>query len=171
MSVIYLYLYITLFYLGRGSLISLHLKKDALEYLEEAKLKDLIKRYSEFINFPIYLFSTKTVKEEVPVVEEEEAEKEVVEETDKKETADEDEFEEDTVEDAAAAEKPKKTRTVERVENTFELINDQKPIWARNPKEVSKEEYYGFYNSVSKDTTDPMTYIHFKAEGEIDFRY
>ena len=150
--------------LGRGTLISLHLKKNALEYLEEAKLKDLIKRYSEFITFPIYLYTTKTVKEEI-----EEEEEPVVQEAAEAEAKDENE---DTVEDApttSAGEKKKKT--VERVETGFERINDQKPIWARNPKEVAKEEYVNFYKSFSKETTEPLSHIHFKAEGEIDFRY
>merc|ERR1719252_196271 len=55
--------------LGRGTKIVLTLKEDCLEFLEEERLKGLIKRYSEFINFPIYLYTSKEEEEEVPIEE------------------------------------------------------------------------------------------------------
>merc|ERR1712159_498975 len=51
--------------LGRGTKIVCHLKEDQLEYLEERRLKDLVKKHSEFINYPISLWTEKTVDKEV----------------------------------------------------------------------------------------------------------
>jgi heat shock protein beta len=62
--------------LGRGTEIRIHLKEEASEYAQEDKLRELVKKYSEFINFPIYLWSSKEVDVEVPADEDEEAEKE-----------------------------------------------------------------------------------------------
>merc|ERR1711881_273083 len=66
--------------LGRGSEITLHLKDDCKEFTEPDKIKDLVKKYSEFISFPIYLKETKTVEKEVPVEEEKKETKKVSEE-------------------------------------------------------------------------------------------
>ncbi|KAJ4880338.1 hypothetical protein Rs2_37397 [Raphanus sativus] len=60
----------------RVTLLSLRSRDEAGEYLEESKLKDLVKRYSEFINFPIHLWASKEVETEVPVEEDESAEEE-----------------------------------------------------------------------------------------------
>ncbi|EGD72664.1 heat shock protein gp96 [Salpingoeca rosetta] len=169
--------------LGRGTRISLYLKDEAREFLQENRIRDLVRKYSEFINFDIYLYTSKEV--EIDVEAEEEAlraeEEELLDEDEEEapeseddaddddegyEGDDEDEDEEEEDEDEVEAEPTKTTRTVW----DWEVINANKPIWTRNPKEVEDEEYNNFYKAFSKDTKDPLGKIHFTAEGEVTFR-
>merc|ERR1712199_122314 len=126
--------------LGRGSRVTLHLKEDAHDYLSEDKLKETAKKYSQFIQFPIYV----KVKKEVDADTEE----------------DDDEKEEEEEE-----KKPKKKTVYE-----WEQVNTQKAIWLRAKEDVTEEEYNEFYKTVSKDYLDPLAYTHFNAEGEIEFK-
>ncbi|CAL9149882.1 endoplasmin homolog [Musa acuminata AAA Group] len=149
--------------LGRGTEIRLHLRDEAKEYLEEDKLKELVKKYSEFINFPIYLWASKEVDVEVPSDEEESTDEEETSETSPPE-------EEETEEDAS--EKKPKTKTVKETTYDWEVLNDMKAIWLRNSKEVSEEEYTKFYHSLAKDFADekPLAWNHFTAEGDVEFK-
>merc|ERR1712187_947708 len=146
--------------LGRGTRVTLHLKEDAHDYLSEDKLKDSVKKYSQFIQFPIYV----KVKKEVDVeAEEEDDDKEDEEDEEKKddvETKDDDEKEEEEEKKA-----PKKKTVYE-----WEQVNTQKAIWLRAKEDVTEEEYTEFYKSISKDYLDPLAYTHFNAEGEIEFK-
>lgn len=150
--------------LGRGTEIRLHLRDEAGEYLEESKLKELVKKYSEFINFPIYIWASKEVDVDVPADEDdssdEEEKAEVEEEAEKSEDEDED------------SEKKPKTKTVKETTYEWELLNDVKAIWLRNPKEVTEEEYTKFYHSLAKDFSDekPLAWSHFNAEGDVEFK-
>ncbi|TVU07586.1 hypothetical protein EJB05_40949, partial [Eragrostis curvula] len=148
--------------LGRGTEIRLHLRDEAKEYLEEDKLKDLVKRYSEFINFPIYLWATKEVDVEVPADEEESSEEE---EESTPETTEDEETED-------SEEKKPKTKTIKETTSEWELLNDVKAVWLRSPKEVTEEEYSKFYHSLAKDFGDdkPMSWSHFNAEGDVEFK-
>ncbi|KAG6475995.1 hypothetical protein ZIOFF_065229 [Zingiber officinale] len=151
--------------LGRGTEIRLHLRDEAKEYLEEDKLKELVKKYSEFINFPIYLWASKQVDVEVPSDEEESSDEEET-----SETATTEEEEEETDEDSS--EKKPKTKTVKETTYEWERLNDMKAIWLRNPKEVTEEEYSKFYHSLAKDFGDdkPLAWSHFIAEGDVEFK-
>ncbi|CAF1532271.1 unnamed protein product, partial [Adineta steineri] len=91
--------------LGRGTTVSLHLKEEAGEYLEISTLEEIIRKYSQFINFNIYLWKSKTIKEEV---------------------ADDDAVEDDKEED-----KKSKTKTVDKTVWDWDLMNESKPIWQR----------------------------------------
>ncbi|KAF3332247.1 endoplasmin [Carex littledalei] len=150
--------------LGRGTEIRLHLREEAKEYLEEGKLKDLVKRYSEFINFPIYLWASKEVDVEVPADEDESSEEE--------ESSEEKTTEEEETESEEETEKKPKTKTVKETTYEWELLNDVKAIWLRNPKDVTDEEYTKFYHSLAKDFGDekPMAWSHFRAEGDVEFK-
>ena len=143
--------------LGRGTEITLYLKDDAKEYLDADKLEGLIKKYSEFITFPIYLYKSHTETVEVPVEEEEE----------------EDVFEGEDLEkeeEEAESEKPK-TRMEEKTVWDWELMNPQKAIWSRDKSEITDEEYTNFYKTLVRNSEqEPLTWTHFKAEGEIDFK-
>ncbi|KAK8791810.1 hypothetical protein WA158_005187 [Blastocystis sp. Blastoise] len=150
--------------LTHGSEITLYLKDDAKEYLDQAKLEELIKRFSEFITFPIYLYKSHTETVEVPI-EEEEEEEDVFEGEDIEEVN-----AEDQEENKQENEKPK-TRTEEKTVWSWEQMNKQKAIWSRDKSEISDDEYKNFYKTLNKGgEEDPLTWIHFKAEGEIDFR-
>merc|ERR1712217_462224 len=127
--------------LGRGTRVTLHLKEDAHDYLSEDKLKESAKKYSQFIQFPIYV----KVKKEVDVEAEED---------------DDDDDKEDEEE-----KKPKKKTVFE-----WEQVNTQKAIWLRAKEDVTEEEYNEFYKGISKDYLDPLAYTHFNAEGEIEFK-
>merc|ERR1712100_872856 len=142
--------------LGRGSRVTLHLKEDAHEYLAEDKLKDTAKKYSQFIQFPIYVKVKKEVDVDAEEDEDEEEKKDDVEAKDDEEKEDEEEEEE---------KKPKKKTVFE-----WEQVNTQKAIWLRAKEDVTEEEYNEFYKSISKDYLDPLAYTHFNAEGEIEFK-
>merc|ERR1712241_79385 len=152
--------------LKRGTQISLYLKEEAYGFLEQDTVKDLIKKYSQFINFNIYLWgsSTKTVEE--PVEEEEEEETPATETEDKSEEDDEGTVEDDSEQE----EKKPKTKKVDKTTWDWELCNEAKPIWTRKPDEIEQTEYDEFYTSITKDKNGPMTQSHFIAEGEVTFK-
>jgi len=146
--------------LGRGSRVTLHLKEDAHDYLSEDKLKETAKKYSQFIQFPIYV----KVKKEVDADTEEDDDDDKDDEEEAKddvETKDEEEKEEEEEEEK----KPKKKTVYE-----WEQVNTQKAIWLRAKEDVTEEEYNEFYKGISKDYLDPLAYTHFNAEGEIEFK-
>jgi len=152
--------------LKRGTQVSLHFKEEAYDFVETDTLKNLVKKYSQFINFPIYLWNSKTIKVEEPVDDDDEPE--TKDETEKKDDESDDDY--DTkVEDDKQEEKPK-TKTVEKTVWDWEVLNDNKPIWTRKPAEISDNEYNEFYKSLTKDRNDPLTKVHFVAEGEVTFK-
>merc|ERR1711871_284890 len=159
--------------LGRGTQITLHLKEDCLGFLEEDRLKGLVKRYSEVINFPIFLYTTKEEEEEVPIDEEEDSEEETTEEDDSEEESEEGEEGDDAeisdADDDEADDAPK-TKKIKKTVHDWDLVNDAKAIWTRNPSDVTEEEYSAFYKALSKDFNDPLTHTHFSAEGEVEFK-
>merc|ERR1712003_318688 len=144
--------------LGRGTRATLHLKEDAHDYLSEDKLKETAKKYSQFIQFPIYVKVKKEV--DADAEEEDDDDKEDDEEKDDVETKDDDEEKE---------EEEKKAPTKKTVYE-WEQVNTQKAIWLRAKEDVTEEEYNEFYKSISKDYLDPLAYTHFNAEGEIEFK-
>merc|ERR1712188_179452 len=148
--------------LGRGSRVTLHLKEDAHEYLAEDKLKDSAKKYSQFIQFPIYV----KVKKEVDVdADEDDDDEEKEDEEEKKDDVEAKDDEEKEDEEEEEEKKPKKKTVFE-----WEQVNTQKAIWLRAKEDVTEEEYNEFYKTVSKDYLDPLAYTHFNAEGEIEFK-
>mgnify|MGYP002298062873 CR=1 FL=1 len=149
----------------RGTRIDLYLKEDMTEFLEEKRLKELIKKHSEFIAYPIELYVEKTKEEEVTDDEDEEKEEKKVEE-EGEEKKDEDKIEE--VEDESK--KPeKKTKKVTTVEHEWEVVNKNKPLWLRNPSEITDDEYAEFYKSISNDWEKHLAVKHFKTEGDVNF--
>jgi len=151
--------------ISRGTKIVLLLKEDMSEYLEERRLKDLIKKHSEFISFPIELMCEKSTDKEVTDSDEEE-EKPKVEEAEKKE-GDEDE---PKVEEVEAEKKEKKTKKIKEVTHEYELLNKVKPIWVRSPDDIEKDEYATFYKSLSNDWEEHLAVKHFSVEGSLEFR-
>lgn len=127
--------------IGRGTRLTLMLKPDSHDFADPAKLKKIVQKYSEFVNYPIYMKIKRDVTREVPWTDEE--------------------LQELTPEEA---ERPNKiTETVWE----WELINENKPIWLR--EDVEDEDYTNFYKALTKDTREPMTHLHFNTEGEVEF--
>jgi molecular chaperone HtpG len=141
--------------LGRGTKIVLHMKDDQTDFLEDRTLKDLVKKHSQFIQYPIKLYTTK----EEEVTDEESSVKEVPEEKG------------DKAVEEVEEEEPKKGKKKKKVEkHDWEELNKQKPIWLRNPSDVTKEEYATFYKSLSSDWEDHLAVKHFSVEGQLEFK-
>lgn len=145
--------------LTRGTKIILHLKEDQLEYVEERRLKDLVKKHSEFIGFPIELYVEKSVDKEVTESDDEDEKKE-----DAKAEGDEPKIEEET------EKKEKKTKKIKEVSHEYEQLNKTKPLWMRKPEEITKDEYSSFYKSLSNDWEEHLAVKHFSVEGQLEFK-
>ncbi|KAF9932307.1 heat shock protein 90 [Mortierella alpina] len=141
--------------LGRGTEMRLFMKEDQLEYLEEKKIKEIVKKHSEFIGYPIQLAVEKETEKEV----EDDEEEEVKEEGAKIEEIEDEEDKKD---------KKKKTIKEKTIEN--EELNKTKPLWTRNPEDITNEEYATFYKSLTNDWGDHMAVKHFAIEGQLEFR-
>merc|ERR1712194_871455 len=142
----------------RGTKIICYLKEDQSEFLEERRVKDLVKKHSEFIGFPIELYVEKSKEKEVTDSEEEEEEKK-----DEEKDGDEPQIEE-VDEEKEKEEKKKKTKKVKEVSHEWEQLNKNKPLWMRKSEDVTNEEYASFYKSLSNDWEDHLSVKHFSVE-------
>merc|ERR1712187_780572 len=133
--------------LGRGTKVVLYLKEDQLDYLEERRLKDLVKKLSEFISYPIHLLVEKSVE---------------------KRTRNLNVALNDVSNNSTFGNLTEKKYNEVKAE--WELLNKQKPIWLRSPDEVSSEEYNSFYKSLTNDWEDHLSHKHFGVEGQIELK-
>merc|ERR1712024_345575 len=117
--------------LKRGSKIVLYMKEDQAEFIEEKKVKEVVKKHSQFIGYPIKMLCQKEREKEVS---DGEAEPEAAEGEEPKI--------EDIGEDADAEKKDeKKKKTIKEKYSEDEELNKTKPIWTRSPDDISNEEY------------------------------
>ena len=137
--------------IGRGTKIILDMRDDQLEYLEQQRLEDLVKKHSQFIQYEINLYVTKEKEKEVD---------------------DEEEVEEVSTDGAVADadEKPKKKKKVKETVSEWKLLNKTKPLWLRKPEDITKEEYAEFYKSLNNDWEAHLAVKHFALEGDLEFR-
>nr|AGB14568.1 heat shock protein 90 [Procambarus clarkii] len=152
--------------LSRGTRITLYLKEDQAEYVEERRIKEVVKKHSQFIGYPIKLLVEKEREKQIPDDDEEEKEDEAAKKDDMP-----------NVEDVGAdedadkgLEKAKKMKTVKEKYMEDEELNKTKPLWTRNPDDISQEEYGEFYRSLTNDWEDHLAIKHFSVEGQLEFR-
>merc|ERR1712123_240080 len=152
--------------LGRGSKIVLHMKEDQADYIEEKKVKEIVKKHSQFIGYPIKLLVQKEREKEI-------SDDEADEEKEKKEEGADDEPKIEDVgedEDADKDGDKKKKKTIKEKYTEDEELNKVKPIWTRTPDDISNEEYGEFYKSLSNDWEEHLAVKHFSVEGQLEFR-
>jgi molecular chaperone HtpG len=144
--------------LGRGTKIILHMKDEQTDFLKERTIKDLVKKHSQFIQYPI---SLETIKEEE--VDDDTPEPKKEDETKKDETK-----VEEVDEEEEKKKEEKKKKKIEKKE--MEQLNKTKPLWLRNPKDVSKEDYASFYKTLTNDWEEHLAVKHFSVEGQLEFK-
>jgi molecular chaperone HtpG len=143
--------------LGRGTRIVLHMKEDQTDFLQERKIKDLVKKHSQFIQYEIRLLKSKEDEKEVS--------------DDESETPEEQHDRDAKIEEVdEEKDKKKKKKTEKVVTHEWEVLNKTKPIWMRRPDEIKKEEYEEFYKAITNDWEAHLAHKHFSVEGQLEFR-
>jgi heat shock protein beta len=157
--------------LGRGTRVTLHLKDDCLEFNNQDVIRKNIKKYSEFINFPIYLRINQTYTREEDI----DAPKNTTTSENEEEKKDEHEKKDDLeIKDEKPEEKKDgaKKRTVEDWRWEWVKINENQPLWLKNRDDITVEEYNKFYKALTRETeNNPIAYEHSSTEGEVNFKY
>ena len=126
-----------------GTKITLFLNEDCLEFCNEYKAREVIKKYCSFMPTEIYLSKANTTDTQIITEQEKLDTDEVVEEIKKEKEEDEQKL---------------------KIKKRPELLNETQPLWAKHPNECTKEEYLEFYRKVFQDYKEPLFWIHLNMD-------
>ena len=126
-----------------GTEITLHINEDCLEFCNEYKAKEVIKKYCSFMPTEIYLSKANTTETQTITAEEKLDTDEVVEEIKKEKEEDEQKL---------------------KIKKRPELLNETQPLWTKHPNECTREEYLEFYRKVFQDYKEPLFWIHLNMD-------
>lgn len=156
--------------LVRGTEITLFLKDDASDFSDQTRLRDLVTHYSEFITFPIYVHTSKTETVELDDEEVEDLDEEAADADDDDLEIEQAEIDPMMLDGVTKDKEEKKPKTKDVTVWEWDRVNEVSAIWTRPKEEIEDSEYQSFYYAISKETANPLTWIHLKAEGELEFK-
>ena len=126
-----------------GTEITLFVNEDCLEFCNEYKAREVIKKYCSFMPTEIYLSKANTTETQIIKADEKLDTDEVIEEVKKEKEEDEQKL---------------------KIKKRPELLNETQPLWTKHPNECTREEYLEFYRKVFQDYKEPLFWIHLNMD-------
>ena len=151
---------------GVGTTITLFLNEDCLEFCNEYKAREVLKKYCSFMPTEIYLSKANTTETQI-IKEDEKREDDVVLEViepEKKDEKKEDAVNAEAAENTEAAEEKQPEPNKLKIRKRPELLNETHPLWTKHPNECTREEYLEFYRKVFQDYKEPLFWIHLNMD-------